>query len=579
MFNRTDKQAKMWTGRSNARIINQPATQQEAAGALISLPMCCLSLVVYLIILVMKLTATILILKEQNSWLAEQLRRYNRHTYVGKTQACDGQIFMPEVAEWLNETLGLIIGQQSEGEEVVETTTKSRSPRKPRGKSLVNLLNGNFPEEVIEYMPTNCTCPECNRQLVNIGVNERLSLVIIPEQIKIRKERAYTMKCEYCDKYGTEAHVVAAKLPAAVLPGSEASPETIAYLAYQKFLMGSPIYRLEKNFLIQGLPLYRQTMNSWINNASLILLPLVERFKHWLFQEEVLLGDETTVECLKLEGAQKPKKCYVWLVRTSRFSEHPLVSFRFEDNRRYATHRDFIQGFQGYFQSDGYDCYHGLEGIVSVGCFAHARGKFSDAYKDGGSKLFVTYAGRAVMLFDKMFKLEDTFKDLQPEERLKKRLQYVRPVMDQLDTLLKEIESKGIKKSSLGQAAAYTRNQWQYMMNVFMDGRLDLTNNLSERTIKDYVIARKNFLFVIHEKGGVASAVYTSIIATARENGLNPYEYLKWLLEQLSQIESPTSEQLDALMPWCAPETCKVTWSAQLGKVGEESEEDEKMDA
>ena len=67
MLNRTDKQAKMWTGRSNARIINQPATQQEAAGALISLPLCCLSLVVYLIILVVKLTATILILKEQNS--------------------------------------------------------------------------------------------------------------------------------------------------------------------------------------------------------------------------------------------------------------------------------------------------------------------------------------------------------------------------------------------------------------------------------------------------------------------------------------------------------------------------------
>ncbi|WP_340672936.1 transposase domain-containing protein, partial [Brevibacillus agri] len=93
------------------------------------------------------------------------------------------------------------------------------------------------------------------------------------------------------------------------------------------------------------------------------------------------------------------------------------------------------------------------------------------------------------------------------------------------------------------------------------DGRLEIDNNRSERSIKPFVIGRKNWLFANTPRGAKASAIIYSVIETAKENGLNPFKYLMFLFEQLPQLPDPKNpEALDSLLPWSPslPLTCRV---------------------
>ncbi|CAB3393533.1 protein of unknown function [Kyrpidia spormannii] len=82
------------------------------------------------------------------------------------------------------------------------------------------------------------------------------------------------------------------------------------------------------------------------------------------------------------------------------------------------------------------------------------------------------------------------------------------------------------------------------------DGRLEIDNNRSERSIKPFVIGRKNWLFANTPKGAKASATVYSIVETAKENGLNPYEYLRYLFERLPNVDVNDTTVLDRLLPW-----------------------------
>ena len=97
-----------------------------------------------------------------------------------------------------------------------------------------------------------------------------------------------------------------------------------------------------------------------------------------------------------------------------------------------------------------------------------------------------------------------------------------------------------------------------YLTNYLKDGRLELSNNRAERSIKPFVIDRKNFLFANTPRGATGSAVIFSLIQTALENGLDPYRYLTWLLKNVAKTDLSADESIQALLPWNAPEECRV---------------------
>ena len=156
---------------------------------------------------------------------------------------------------------------------------------------------------------------------------------------------------------------------------------------------------------------------------------------------------------------------------------------------------------------------------------------------------------------DRLFAIEAEIKDLQPEERLLKRKELAEPVLkDMHDWVFKLNDGP---KSLIGKAAHYTRKYWPYLTTYLQDGRLEISNNRAERSIKPFVMGRKNFLFVNVPKGAESSAIIYSIIETAKENGLDPYRYLTWLMHEAPKLDVGVDEQVARLLPGNAPEECK----------------------
>jgi transposase len=151
---------------------------------------------------------------------------------------------------------------------------------------------------------------------------------------------------------------------------------------------------------------------------------------------------------------------------------------------------------------------------------------------------------------NRLFVIERELKQSTPEERLKVRNIKSRPVVEELRKWLDDIAPEVLPKSLFGTAVHYGRQQWPKLVRFLEDGRIEIDNNRSERSIKPFVIGRKNWLFCNTPKGAHASAMIYSIIESAKENRLNPYAYLDYLFERLPNLDSRNDEVLDQLLPW-----------------------------
>ena len=229
----------------------------------------------------------------------------------------------------------------------------------------------------------------------------------------------------------------------------------------------------------------------------------------------------------------------MWLYRTSGEAKHQIVLYDYQPDRRHIRPGNFLKDFKGYLHADGYEGYHKLhEDIVVVGCLAHLRRKFFDALKIlPREKKAESNAARAVAYLDELFHFEKGFAPLTAENRLKEREQLSRPVFDEFYEWVLSLTA--LPNTLLGKAVYYARSQQRYLERYLLDGRLEISNNRAERSIKPFVIGRKNWLFSNTPNGARSSAIYYSLIVSARENGLNPFEYLAWVFRNAPNLGKP----------------------------------------
>ena len=438
-----------------------------------------------------------------------------------------------------------------------ETTEVAAHTRQKRSARLEEVLPENVPVEVVEHRMETAECPVCGETMEEIGKEVRRSLVIIPAQVKIREDWYYSYACKTCTKENIETPVVKTEKAAPVIAGSYASAEAIAHIMTQKFVMGSPLYRQEQEWNRQGVKLSRQTMSNWILKAAEDwLLPVYEELHRKLVQHEVLHADETTLQVLKEPGKAAQSKSYMWLYRTGGDAPHPIVLYEYSPNRKPKNAEVFLDGFKGWLHADGYVGYHSLpEEIRVVGCWAHARRKFDEAVNSLPKE---EQAGSTALEGQRycsaLFALEREFAGLTAEERKKQRQERAKPV---LDALLAWAETKKAPpKSALGRALHYLREQWPWLIRYLEDGRLEISNNRAERSIKPFVMDRKNFLFANTPNGARGSAVIFSMIETAKENGLDPFRYLVWVLQKAPELSKKEPDWARKLMPENAPKVC-----------------------
>ena len=121
--------------------------------------------------------------------------------------------------------------------------------------------------------------------------------------------------------------------------------------------------------------------------------------------------------------------------------------------------------------------------------------------------------------------------------------------MDTLKAKLLKAEDDILPNSVLGKAISYNLNQFESFERILLDPRLELTNNIAERSIKPFVIGRKNWLFSNTTRGARGSAMIYSLIQTALENKLNVVKYLTFVLESMKDQTEYTPTFLDTLLP------------------------------
>ena len=320
-----------------------------------------------------------------------------------------------------------------------------------------------------------------------------------------------------------------------------------------------------------GINILRQTTANWmIKGANDWLVHIYQRMKVHLLQRDILNADETTLQVLKEPDRKAESKSYMWLYRSGREGP-PIVLFDYQKTRSAEHPKAFLRGFRGYLLTDAYAGYDSLvkspagtpPTIRLLNCWAHARSNFADALialnasaKSNYAVSYPTQANQGLVFCNKLFAIERELHDVTPAERFAGRLKKSKPVLNAFNLWLKEQAEKALPKSAFGQAVNYCLNHWT-KLNVFLeDGRLEIDNNRSERSIKPFVIGRKNWLFANTPSGATSSAIIYSMVETAKENGLDPRKYLQYLFEKMPQIKLKDEKALDELLPWS--ETTKL---------------------
>ncbi|MGB5305643.1 MAG: IS66 family transposase [Gammaproteobacteria bacterium] len=420
---------------------------------------------------------------------------------------------------------------------LVPAHTRKKRGRKP--------LPDNLPRvDIIHELPASERhCDHDGQLLVEIDEVISEQLDIIPAKIQVIRHirKKYACSCGQCIK--------TAPLPAQPIPRSMASPGLLAHITVSKYQDALPLYRQETILQRMGVELPRATLANWMIQAGALIQPVINLLRDRLLDYDILQMDETTVQVLNEQGKTAQSKSYLWLQRGGP-PDKPVVLYDYDPGRGAGVPTRLLTGFTGHLQTDGYDGYNAVvaaNGLVHVGCMAHARRKFSEAVKAQGKKKRKGKAHQGLALIQKLYRVEKQARKLKPEERHSHRQRHARPILDELRTWLDEALPQVPPTSATGKALNYLHREWDKLIRYLDDGRLEIDNNGAENAIRPFVVGRKNWLFSASVKGVKASANLYSLIETAKANKLEPYAYLRYLFTALPQAD--TVEAIEALLP------------------------------
>jgi transposase len=404
-----------------------------------------------------------------------------------------------------------------------------RRTRKPRGhhpgrEKLPEHLERR--EEIIPCCPEDCRCSKCGAERPIIGYDTREELAFEPAKFWVRVVKREKRGSHCLEEQG----VATAAVPAQIVPKSKLSNDFVIELVVRKYQQHLPVYRQCATLAQEyGIDLSRKTLSQGILAVGGWLSAVVQAQAAQLVAGPYLQADETPVPCQTREKSGKNHRAFMWEYGVP---GGPLV-FDFRMGRGRDGPREFLKNFRGKLQCDGYAAYDKLtEGIVYVGCMAHARRTFVDAAKVAPND---PVSAEVIGRFGQLYQVEQEAREagLAAPERQALRQLKSGPIMSALKERLVEIRQQTTPGTKLADACDYTLGQWSRLEEYLKDGLLEIDNNWCEGGMRPIALGRRNWLHIGSEEAGPKVAAIVSIVETCRRLQIKLREYLTDVLPRL----------------------------------------------
>lgn len=347
-----------------------------------------------------------------------------------------------------------------------------------------------------------------------------------------------------------------ANLPLLPLPRSNAGASLLAELLLGKYMYHLPFHRQIAMFKQAGVSLPASTVNGWFSASSDLLRALYYRLRELVLATDYIQVDESTVPVID-NKKKRAVKAYLWVVRSVM---DKLVFFHYDKgSRAQKVVVELLHNFKGAIQTDGYDVYSIYEhkkDVLLLGCWAHARRKFTEALKE--DKSGAEYALEQIgMLYKVESMATDQDMDYKQRAELRQRLAY--PILTAFEKWIVNYYPKTIAKGRMHKALSYTYNIFHRLSRYHLDGRYQIDNNLVENAIRPLALGRKNYMFCGNHDAAENAAIMYSLLGCCRAIDVNPREWLADILTRIPEYNTNYDLDLADLLPlkWQESKTSK----------------------
>ena len=405
-------------------------------------------------------------------------------------------------------------------------------------------LPDHLPREDVTLDIGAGACPCCGGSVHEIGETVSEMLDYVPARLRVLRIRRRKYGCRAC---GTIHQAPAPERPIAK---GLATPGLIAHVLVGKYCDHLPLYRQSQIFARQRVDLKRSTLANWVGGACWWLEALHTRLGDHVFASDKLFADDTPIPVLD-PGRGRTKTGRLWVyARDDRpwgGPDPPAAVYFYSPDRKAERPAAHLESFRGVLQVDGYAGFEALaknaEVILAV-CWAHARRKFYEFHQATGSPI----AGEALRRIAELYAVEKRIRGQPVEVRQQTRRAESRPLIEAMKLWLEDQLHRVPPRGGLAEAIRYALARWPALCRFLDDGRIELDNNPVERAIRPVALGRKNHLFAGSDGGGERWAIVASLLATAKLNDIEPYAYLKDVLERMTHGHPMNG--LDDLLPW-----------------------------
>jgi len=344
----------------------------------------------------------------------------------------------------------------------------------------------------------------------------------------------------------TRENIKIASLPLLPLPRSNAGASLLAELLLSKYMYHIPFHRKIAMFKQAGVTLPASTVNGWFSGSSDLLRALYNRLREIVLATDYIQVDESTVPVVNSEK-HRTVKSYLWVVRSVMEN---LVFFHYDKgSRAQKVVIELLHNYKGAVQTDGYEAYTIYEqkkGVLLLGCWAHARRKFTESLKE--DKTGAEYALKQIGL---LYRVETmaTDQEMDAEHRAELRQRLAYPILCAFEKWIVSYYPKALPKGRMSKALSYTYSLYHRLSRYHLDGRYQMDNNLVENAIRPLALGRKNYLFCGNHEAAENAAIMYSLLGCCKASDVNPQQWLTDVLTRIPEYNNNYSLDLADLLP------------------------------